>query len=318
MKKFLFIIFMFLIFSLNIDAISYECSISNEKDYITAYEEGLNESSLYTYMNVDITNIENIESLSLYVKYDSKKYDVQGCHFLNYNTSGCSLSLKSNNIIYYDYKYSDSYKIKDYPFFYVNFMSNQNTPKSGSTKVEVYFDSAKDKNGNSISIKGCSKTFTFKKDENAEAIDNTQTDIEIDGYTVLIDGYDFKFDRDKYEYSLDVDKDVNSLDVKVLVDEDYKYTMTGAADLNTFGNKITITITDNENNEKNYVININKEKTEIKKTPGAKSVAKNIFSSIDVKKYIIGGLIIVISLIVLIAIIKKLTSRKIDKYLDKL
>ncbi len=317
MKKIFLSLFLFLILSSNINALEYKCKIEGEKDYITAYNNEIDKNELYTSLNINITNIDNIDSLRLYAKYDNSKYEVEECHFLNYATSGCLLAHNNDNLIFYDYKKSNTYKILDFPFFYINFKSNEKTPKEGKTNIEVYFEDAIDKDGNKIDIIPCTKTFEFKQivsnaNVNIDKVEESSKDID-----VLIEGYDFIFDSNTYEYDLKVDKNVTNLPVKVLVSDEYTYTLTGASDLNTYGNRITITIIDSQNKEKVYTINVIKEKEDIKDLDINKNI-KNTIKNTNYKKYIPHICIIFISLIVLIIIFRKITARKIDKFLDKM
>ena len=312
MKKVLFIIMFFI--SINyINALEYSCSISGD-NIIHSYNENMDEKSLYSFINIEIDNIEELESFRFYAKYDKDLYDVKDCHFLNYNTSGCQKAASDNSLVVYEYNYSKSYELSSYPFYYINFVGNINTPTEGETTIKVYFENVKDKNGKSVEIEPCEKILKFDKTSMTETATET---VEITEVNVLIEGYKFKFDENILEYDLKLDNDVNKLKIDVQVPSNYKYTLNGASDLNSSGNKVIITIIDPEENEKVYTIKIIKDKEEIINKDKDNKFINFIYSD-KLKKYapIVIGIIIVI--LVVILIIRKYNSNKLDKYFDNL
>lgn len=300
MKKVLFTVLISLFFIGHIYASIYTCEIEGD-------EVIYSNSDKSSYINVYINDIENIKSFRMYIKYDNKKFQVGTCQFLNYTTSSCFLRTNDKSLIYYDYNYSKDYSLNDYPFFYVNFKSNDKTPTEGETMVNVYFEDVKDNNNKSTTIEGCSKKLVY-------AIDNTPK-TKYEELNILIDGYKFEFDKDTYEYNLYVKKAINTLDVKVHAPDEYKYKINGATDLNTFGNKVTIEVEDKDNNVKVYTINVVRQNKDIERT----DIKKDLKSSlIGIKKYVPFTIVVLVILAIALIIINKKDNNKIDKHLDNL
>ena len=301
MKKVLFIILVLFSFIGAINASDYSCEIVGD-DIIYS------NSNKTSYINVNITNVEDLLSFRMYIKYNNKKFDVDTCQFLNYTTSSCSLRTNDNSLIFYDYLYNKDYSLKDYPFFYANFKSNENTPNTGTTTISVYFEDVKDKNNKSITIDKCEKKLSFEEG-------NGEIDVKTDTFNISIDGYNFEFDENTYEYNLDVKSEVNSLDIKVESPDSYKYIVNGATDLNSFGNKVTIDVTTPDNNNVTYTINVIREKTEIETTNIKENIKDNLK---NIKKYLPYILGVIVILLIIIIIIKKKDNNKMDKYLKDL
>jgi hypothetical protein len=155
---------LFLIFPLKISALEY---IPRTSGYTTIYSKP--ESSpiypYYTDLYIDISNIENIYSLEMIIRYDRNLVGLSNCHLLNYAGSGCQMG-GGWEYIYYSYKASDSYSslFNKYAFYTVTFMPMDTTPLSGSTEVSIEFKNAKDKEQNTISINPAApyKGWTFQ------------------------------------------------------------------------------------------------------------------------------------------------------------
>ena len=156
MKKMLFTILTLILFISILNASEYNCEINGD-DIIYS------NSDKTSYISIDITNIEEISSFRMYIKYDSTKYKADSCQFLNYNLPSCSLRVNDSNLIFYDYNYNEEYSLNDYPFFYTIFISNDKTPNKGNSKINVYFEDAKDKNNKDITINECKKTINFEE-----------------------------------------------------------------------------------------------------------------------------------------------------------
>ena len=297
MKKILFTILISFAFIGALNAAEYSCEITGDD---VLYSN----SDKTSYINVNINNIEDISSLRMYIQYDNKLFDTSTCQFLNYTASACSLRANDKSKIFYDYTFNKDYSLNDYPFYFANFISNDKTPNTGKTTIKVYFDDVKDKNNKSIKINECTKEFTFMEGTDGKTIS--------DKLNIEIAGYKFDFDEETYEYNFAIDKDINSLDIKVTTPENYKYSVNGATDLNTFGNKITIIITDLENNETTYTINVIREKSQTVPTD-IKKEAKSFLK--DFKKYLPEIVAVLIITFTVIIIISKTGNKKMDKYL---
>jgi len=160
MKKILFILLMLITF--NVKALDYVSTLTGS-NVINAKTESYIPGRSNTSLFINISNLENIGYLELYVKYDKNLVGLSNCNLFNYAGSGCYIT--SNKEVYLHYKYSDGYEkyFKKYNFFTVIFMPKDETPVSGTTTVEVYFKDAKDRDGNPISISSSSKVYTFSK-----------------------------------------------------------------------------------------------------------------------------------------------------------
>lgn len=156
------------IFPSKVFAIDYECDISGE-DVIRAKTDGWDyeewKPQYLTDMYINVSNIENIGEFTMYVNYDKDTVGLYGCNSFNYITEGCPIASSRNREVFYNYKYSNtnSERLNKYSLYTVTFAPKDNTPKIGDTKVTVYFENAKDINGNPISIKSCSKIYNFRK-----------------------------------------------------------------------------------------------------------------------------------------------------------
>ena len=301
MKKVLFTVLIIFSFIGVINASDYSCEIIGD-DIIYSNSEKT------SYINVNITNIDEIKSFRMYIKYENKKYKVDTCQFLNYNTTSCFLRVNDKSLIYYDYNYNKDYKLHDYPFFYASFKSIDKTPSEGESTITVYFEDVKTNENKNVTITDCNKTFTFVKESDEKLV-------KVDKFNIEIEGYSFEFDPDTLDYYLYVEDIINNLDIKVSAPDNYKYTINGATDLNTFGNKVTINVTDNKGKEKVYTINVMRDKESLERTDIKKDV-KNTLK--DIKKYLPYILIVLVIIIIIMLIVHKKDNKKMDKYLDNL
>ena len=95
---------------------------------------------------------------------------------------------------------------------------------------------------------------------------------------IIISGYKFAFETSKTNYTLTVAPEVNDLDINViLIDEESTYKIIGNENLEN-GSQITIKVTDKNNKEKDYTINIVKDLTIIEKQKNKNTII--IFSTI--------------------------------------
>lgn len=317
MKK-LFMFIIFFLFIVIIHASGYTSSINGE-DVMYPYDETRSNYFFVSNMRINIDDIEDLSSFNMYISYDKDKIGVSECSLFDGNKKDCTFS-SDNSVIKYSYKYSKDYKF-DKDFYIVSFVSNNKTPNNGTSDIKVYFEDAKDKNGNDVKIDESVKTITFKEiGEYYVPSDNKKEESEVSSYIkeLKIDGYDIDFDSKTQDYTIKVDNEINKLDISVeLYDKNGRYIITGASDLNSFSNKISILVTSSDNEEREYKINVIREKQEINKASITGEV-NNIVKKTNIKSYIpfIGGGIVLIILLVLI--IKKLSSKKLDKFLDNI
>ncbi len=146
---------------------------------------------------------------------------------------------------------------------------------------------------------------------------NSQIDKSSNSYlkSLIIEGYEISFDKQKYNYNIKIADDVNTLDLKLeLEDSKASYTVIGADDLEKNNYTVQIEVTAENNEKTTYVINAKKQNTEKLITD------KEETFHIDKKYIVIGSIIlgVLFLLIIIIVIVNKINDRKIDKTLDEL
>lgn len=138
--------------------------------------------------------------------------------------------------------------------------------------------------------------------------------------SLMIDGVDFTFQKEKKEYQVVVGSDVNSLTIHVgLEDASASYTITGADDLASNNNQVTILVTAQDGTTSTYTIYTEKASTETVAAPVEEQEETSTFS-FNKKYLIIAGLVLAIILLIWIVIklIISIKDRKIKKALDDL
>ncbi len=137
----------------------------------------------------------------------------------------------------------------------------------------------------------------------------------------MIDGVDFTFQKEKKEYQVVVGSDVNSLTIHVgLEDASASYTITGADDLASNNNQVTILVTAQDGTTSTYTIYTEKASTETVAAPVEEEQEEPSTFSFNKKYLIIAGLVLAIVLLIWIVIklIISIKDRKIKKALDDL
>lgn len=339
-KKFILLIILFLLFPINTKALEYESKLSGP-DTISSMPND-EEMLIRTYKNlyIDITNIENIDSFNMYVKYDTNLIGLSTCNLLNYISEGCHIT--SDKEVYYEYKYGNSYEkqFKDNNLYRVGFRPIDNTPEKGTTTVEVYFKNAKDKEGNSITIKSSTKTYSFKKygmiinnndtennnDNNNKKQETTATEKSNNNFLdkLEIKNYTINFDKYINNYYITLEKDINTLDIEIsLEDPKSTYKIIGADNLKENNNKVTIEVTSESKEINTYTINIKTIEKEDKKennTPISNvNKENNKDKKITINKdYITIGILSIILIIIISIIISNRNNNKINKMFNGL
>ena len=139
--------------------------------------------------------------------------------------------------------------------------------------------------------------------------------------SLMIDGVDFTFQKEKKEYQVVVGSDVNSLTIHVgLEDASASYTITGADDLASNNNQVTILVTAQDGTTSTYTIYTEKASTETVAAPVEEEQEEPSTFSFNKKYLIIAGLVLAIILLIWIVIklIISIKDRKIKKVLDDL
>ncbi len=139
--------------------------------------------------------------------------------------------------------------------------------------------------------------------------------------SLMIDGVDFTFQKEKKEYQVVVGSDVNSLTIHVgLEDASASYTITGADDLAANNNQVTILVTAQDGTTSTYTIYTEKASTETVAAPVEEEQEETSTFSFNKKYLIIAGLALAIVLLIWIVIklIISIKDRKIKKALDDL
>ncbi len=164
-KKFLIIVFISMLFLMPIKVLglTYSSSLSGNDTIFAKSDNNNSNMKARTSLYIDVSNLENISYLELYVSYDTNLVGISTCNSFNYIGGGCGIT--NDKKVYYIYKYNNglSEYINKYHLYTVTFMYTNSTPTSGSTNVSVSFKNAKDKEGNSISISSSSKTYNFSE-----------------------------------------------------------------------------------------------------------------------------------------------------------
>jgi len=141
--------------------------------------------------------------------------------------------------------------------------------------------------------------------------------------SLQIENYDLSFDKNVSDYEIEILKDVNSLNVTAAVeDEKAIQNIIGSDNLEANNHQVKIEVTAENGEKRTYTISAkikdsSKENlTTTNKKDKNKKKSKKIKIKLKKEHYIIGGIILFISLIIFIII--KLKDKKIDKALKDL
>lgn len=293
MKKIMLLIILVLIFPTKTNALEYEVKLSGEDTISSKPNNPEDLNRAYTSLFIDITNFENIDSFTMYVKFDKNLIGLNTCNLFNYISEGCYIT--NDKTVFYNYKYNDGYSkyFNNYRFYRVGFMPIDTTPDSGTTTVEVSFENAKDKNQNPITIKSSSKTYTFRKpgmifksNDNESTNSNTLNEDEknnnnddIINYNnenntstdstnqksnnnyinkLKIENYDIDFNKDKNNYTIDINNDINKLNIEVILDDSKAtYKIIGEDDLKANNYEVYIDVISESGKKNTYIIKTN-------------------------------------------------------------
>lgn len=157
MKKILLFLIIILL-PINVSASNYVATIKGSDFIYSKSDKDYMNQMMKTNVSIDVSNLDNISYLELYITYDTKLVGISTCHSFNFIAGGCDIT--SDKKIYYIYK---GYYHENYPLFTATFMYNDNTLSNGSTSITVSFLNAKDKDGNNITINPVTKIFTFNE-----------------------------------------------------------------------------------------------------------------------------------------------------------
>lgn len=332
-KSLIIIITIFMIFPIKIKAMEYNAVISGENIFFSKPEDEkkmvMAENELY----INITNLDNIKELKMYVEYDNELIETKACGNFNFNSLDCTKV--SDNKIEFMYKNEEIYKeyIENYNFYKIIFMPTALTPELGITKVTVSFENVIDKSNKEIKIDAVTKSYSFKKfkyimndDENEDISQDDENEINYIK-DIIIKNYDFEFKSDIKEYNLTVEEGINRLDLDVILENpDIKYTVTGTDNLKENDYKVLIEIELENDEKKIYTINIDLKKEIILEDPTndenkIEEIKQSLVDRIGKKNIliiasIISGIIFLIVLIILIT--NRHNNNKIDDLLNDL
>jgi len=337
--KFILLITLCFILPINIKALEYESKLSGENTISSMPDNEQNLIRTYKNLYIDITNIENIDSFNMYIKYDKEVMGLTTCNLLNYIAEGCHIT--SAKEIYYQYKHSDGYNnlFDNYNLYRVGFRPINTTPEAGTTTIEVYFKNATDKGGNPITIKSSSMTYNFTKygmifkDNNKEEeTENTPTNDNIEksnnNFIKSLEIKDYTIDFDKYinNYRITIDENINNLDINFsLEDPKATYKITGAEDLKENNYKVSIEVTSESGEKNTYTITtkiknstINENETIIENEENTE-IIPNDNKKIKIKKeHIIIAILSIILIAIIITIINNKNNSKMNKMFEGL
>lgn len=161
MKKFILFLVVLFIIPINVLALDYVATASGNRVFHSKADVDKYSFRAYTDLYIDISNIENLDSLTMWVKYDTNLIGLQGCMHLYVANGGCPWYQDS---VYFKYTYKEGWhdRLNKYSFYHVTFMPKDSTPTSGSTEVRVEFENAKDKEGNDVYIEPLVLEYTFE------------------------------------------------------------------------------------------------------------------------------------------------------------
>lgn len=159
-KKFLLLVIILLLIPTKVLGLTYTSSLSGDNTIFAKSDSEALNMRARTSMFIDVSNLENISYLELYVSYDNNLVGLSTCNSFNFIGGGCTIT--SDKKVFHDYRGVSSY-VNQYHFYTVTFMYKDKTPKSGTTTVNVSFKNAKDLDGNSISISPSSKIYNFSE-----------------------------------------------------------------------------------------------------------------------------------------------------------
>ena len=188
---------------------------------------------------------------------------------------------------------------------------------ASSIKSDITKSSKVKASKTTISVKSSKKSSTTTTIKTSKKSSNTYLK------TLTIEGYNIDFNKNKYKYDIKVKNDVNSLNVKyTLEDKKAKAEITGNDNLKEYGDKVKIEVTAEDLTKKEYTIFIDREVKKTKEKFSFTKIYKNIKNKIFASKknktiamVIVGNIVLIILLII---IVSKTNSRKIDKDLDKM
>lgn len=154
----LFVLFMV---PFEISASQYIATASGNKIFHT--KEDLNTYGPYAYTSlaINISNVTDLDSLVIKVKYDRSLIGLQGCSHLYIANGGCPVY---DGDVYFRYEFTEGRadRLNQYDFYLVRFMPKEGTPSSGTTNVIVEFENVKDKQQNDVYIEPLNIQYTFE------------------------------------------------------------------------------------------------------------------------------------------------------------
>ena len=151
------IIVMVLLLPIRVFATEYKASITGDNIIHSKSDSKSTNERMKSSIYIDVSNLDRISSLELYVTYDTNLVGISTCNTFNFIATGCTIT--SDKKIYFNYK--DSLYDASHHMFTVTFMYTDNTPKNGTTDINVSFKNVKDKDGNIIQINTVNKKMTF-------------------------------------------------------------------------------------------------------------------------------------------------------------
>lgn len=197
----------------NVKATDYVCQLSGDNKIILPSKKFSGKYGHYYdggKLEINVTNIEDIASFTIYIEYDPKKVWPFNCHLFNIADGGCPVTGPDTGIVWKQYKsYSrDNYmeELKKYSLFYVSFAANDTYSSLEAMKIKVSFQDAIDRDGNSITIEPCTRTFEFidkNKIEQKENVSNENSANPEDGLKEIDDENSSSLNETKPEVILE-------------------------------------------------------------------------------------------------------------------
>lgn len=159
MKKLILFFLSLFIIPINISALDYVATASDDRIFHSKEDANKYGGRAYTSLNINISNIENLASFRMNVIYDDNVIGISGCMYLYTIGIGCS---GGDGSIFFDYSQRIVDRLNKYNLYTVTFMPIESTPISGKTNVIVEFENVKDKDQNDVYIAPLNLEYTFE------------------------------------------------------------------------------------------------------------------------------------------------------------
>jgi len=148
------------------------------------------------------------------------------------------------------------------------------------------------------------------------ALSSSNKDLSV----LSVDDHEIYFHKERTKYKIVIEKGENELHITAIPeDSKAKVEITGADDLKANNYKVVVKVTAENKSTKEYIIEA-EEKKEIKEIKSDNIVDQiaNWYNSLGIDNSIYIGIgVLILGFIIIVAVIKKVKDKKIDKTMDK-